>query len=140
MFAGVTTIGLLAAIHPALMFLPLFGIPAVVIGGVAERRRRRVRGKRHRAACVRYYWLYATATEREHGKELRVFSTRDGMLRRHNELSAEVTGEIDKASETGTQVLTGLGWLVFALGFVLAVTFVVARVQQRQRNARRPRA
>ncbi|MEY2473943.1 MAG: ATP-binding cassette, subfamily bacterial [Actinomycetota bacterium] len=124
---SVTTMGLLAAIHPALLFLPVFGIPAVVVGGVVERRARRAEEsviERMRS----YYWLYATATEREHGKELRVFSTRDGMLRRHNDLSAEVTGEITTVNN-GSELLTGLAWLMFTLGFVAVTAFVAVRVK-----------
>ncbi len=124
---SVTTVGLLAAIHPALILLPLFGIPAVVIGGVAEKRARKTE-ERVIERMRSYYWLYATATEREHGKELRIFSTRDGMLRRHNELSDEVTHEVNTVT-TGSQVLIGGGWLTFALGFVFAVTFVALRVK-----------
>ena len=38
---GVTTIGLLVAIHPALALLPVFGVPAILLGGIAEKRRQR---------------------------------------------------------------------------------------------------
>jgi ATP-binding cassette subfamily B protein len=122
-----TTIALLAAIHPALIVLPVFGIPAVVIGGVVERRARRAEERvieRMRA----YYWLYATATERDNGKELRVFSTRDGMLRRHNELSADVTQDITRTLNV-SEVLSGVSWLIFAIGFVVAAAFVALRVK-----------
>lgn len=119
----VTTIGLLIAIHPALALLPVFGIPAVVFGGMAERRRQRLQERiveRLRAA----HWLYNTATERDMGKELRVFGARSGMLRRHDELSAEVTAEVT-ANETRTSALAAFGWLVFAGGFIAAIALVV---------------
>ncbi len=130
LFRSVTTIGLLAAIHPALVLVPVFGIPSIFIGGVSERRARRTE-ERVIERMRSYYWLYATATEREYGKELRVFSTRDAMLKRHDDLSDEVTREVT-STNNGTQALVGLGWLVFTLGFVFAVAFVALRVRDGQ--------
>ena len=119
----ITTIGLLVAIHPSLGALPLFGIPALVFGGMAERRRQRLQEQvieRYRSAL----WLYNTATERDMGKELRVFGARGALRRRHDELSAEVTGEV-AASENRTSMLSAAGWLVFAAGFIAAIITVV---------------
>ncbi len=117
---SITTIGLLAAIHPALILLPVFGVPAIVFGGVAERRRRRLQEQVIERARL-YYSLYATATERELGKELRIFGVREQLLARHDDLSREVSNEV-VANENGTHALTGLGWIVFALGFIAAIT------------------
>ena len=125
---GVATIGLLVAIHPALALLPAFGIPALVLGGLTERRRQRVQeevAERNRAA----HWMYATATERELGKELRVFGARRAILRRHDELSAAVTGELT-TNENRTSILTAVGWLIFAGGFVGAIALVANEVRQ----------
>ena len=127
---SVTTIALLAAIHPSLALLPAFGIPAVVFGGVAERRRRRMQERVIERARL-YYSLYYTATERELGKELRVFGVREPLLARHDALSVEVTREVVR-SEAGTDALTGAGWLVFALGFIAAIALVAHRVQTGQ--------
>lgn len=124
---SVTTIGLLAAIHPALVVLPAFGVPAVVLGGMAERRRQRLYeqvAERNRAA----HWMYATATERELGKELRIFGARKGILKRHDDLSAGVTGEAI-ANENKTSALSAAGWLVFAAGFVGAIALVANEVR-----------
>ena len=126
----ITTLGLLAAIHPALIALPLFGIPAVVFGGVAERRRRRLQEKAIERARLMHS-MYATATERSLGKELRVFNARAGFLARHDDLATEVRRDI-VTSEAGTQALTGLGWLVFAGGFVAAVALVAVRARTGQ--------
>ena len=118
----VATVGLLAAIHPWLAVLPAFGIPAVALGGIAERRRQDLQervAERSRAAG----WLYATATEPELGKELRVFGARRGILRRHDDLSAEVTAE-STANENRTSALAAAGWLAFAAGFVGAIALV----------------
>ena len=124
----VTTIGLLVAIHPSLGILPLFGIPALVFGGMAERRRQRLQEQvmeRYRSAL----WLYHTATERDMGKELRVFGTRAALRRRHDEISGEVRGEI-AASENRTGALSAAGWLVFAGGFIAAIATVVNEARQ----------
>lgn len=118
----VTTIGLLAALHPWLVALPAFGIPAIVLGGMAERRRQDLQervAERSRASG----WLYATATEPELGKELRVFGARRGILQRHDDLSAEVTSEAT-ANENRTSALAAAGWLIFAAGFVGAIALV----------------
>ena len=120
---SVATIGLLAAIHPVLAFLPLFGIPSLVLGGATERRRQRFQEhaiERERA----YNWLYHTATERDLGKELRVFGAGWPILRRHDRLSDEVVDELSR-SEAKTSLLSASGWLVFAAGFFLAVWLVV---------------
>lgn len=124
---GITTIGLLVAIQPTLALLPLFGIPAIVLGGVAERRRYRVQEKtaqRNRGA----HWLYATATERDLGKELRVFGARKAILRRHDKLSREVRREVT-ANENRTSALSAAGWLVFTAGFVGAIALVANEVR-----------
>ncbi|HVF08804.1 MAG TPA: ABC transporter ATP-binding protein, partial [Actinomycetota bacterium] len=125
---SISTLGLLAAVHPSLALLPVFGIPAIVIGGMAERRRRKLQEAiMQRLRSV--FWLYATTTERDLGKELRVFGVRRSMRRRHDTLSAEITGEV-ATSEVRTSALGATGWLVFALGFVAAITLVANEVRR----------
>jgi ATP-binding cassette subfamily B protein len=121
-----TTVGLLAAIHPSLVLLPVFGIPSIVLGGLAERRRQRL-VERVVERIRKFYSLYYTATERELGKELRIFGARRGVLDRHDAISREVTREI-RATEATSDALTGLGWLVFSLGFVAAIALVLHQV------------
>lgn len=123
----VTTVGLLAAIHPALALLPLFGIPAVVFGGAAARRRERLE-ERVIERLRSTHWLYETATLPERAKELRVFGARAAISRRHDQLSAEVTREVT-SSENRTSVLAATGWLLFASGFVAAIALVVAEAR-----------
>jgi ATP-binding cassette, subfamily B, bacterial len=127
---GATTLGLLIAIHPLLALVPLFGVPSVVFGGVAERRRQRL-NERAIERARKYTWLYEAATSRNLGKELRVFSARRAMRRRHDQLSKEVTDEITQNS-AGTEALVGLGWLIFSFGFVAAVVLVAHQVTRGQ--------
>ena len=126
MVRGATTLGLLIAIHPALALLPVFGIPSVVFGGITERRRQRLNDRVIERAR-KYGWLYAAATNRNVGKELRVLSAGGAVRRRHDELSREVTDEITKNS-AGTEALVGLGWLIFSFGFVAAIVLVAHQV------------
>ena len=124
---GVTTIGLLMAIQPTLGLLPLFGIPALILGGMAERRRQKMQEEvtqRNRMA----HWLYAAATERELGKELRVFGVRKALLRRHDELSDEVRREVT-SNTNRTSFLSATGWLIFTAGFVGAIALVANQVR-----------
>lgn len=127
---AITTVALLIAIHPGLALLPLFGVPAVLLGGAAERRNQRIQEaviERSRSA----HWMYATATERDMGKELRLFGARSAILGRHDELSRQVTREMNRHTNT-TSVMSAAGWLVFALGFVGAIALVAARAGRGQ--------
>ena len=119
---GVIAIGLLAALHPALVFLPLFSIPSlltvrraqkILIGAdeaVADRRRLLAH-------------LFRTATTAGPAKELRIFGLEAEMDGRHDHLWNEVTRETSRAHLKAT-AWSAAGWAVFAAGFVAAVAIV----------------
>jgi ATP-binding cassette subfamily B protein len=118
----VLTIALLASVHPVLAVLPVFGVPALLVGrrvalrerdaqeATAELRRR----QRH---------LVTLATNASPGKEVRVFGIGDRLLR----LSRE-TWRAEHARRTRV-AWVGAGWQVgasafFAAGFVGALAVV----------------
>ncbi|HEX2033491.1 MAG TPA: ABC transporter ATP-binding protein [Chloroflexota bacterium] len=118
------TVGLLAALHPALALLPLFGVPSLVVSAKAARIRRRLEEAvtEHRRLEVH---LQSLAWDAWPGKEVRVFGLADELLQRHQRTRAVVDRLEDRESLKAT-LLTGAGWLVFAAGFVGAIAFVVA--------------
>ncbi len=123
---AVVTFCLLAAVHPLLLLLPLFGLPSLLIDSRAERKVRDTE-----EACVdairRCRHLYELSTAPAPGKELRVFGLRSEMLRRHRQEWMAVHGAQIRVrwAMTGWSVL---GWLCFATGFACAVGFVTVRV------------
>ena len=121
----VTTAVLLAGVHPLLLVLPAFGLPSLWAGAVAARLSQhaldetaeRERSSRH---------FFELATSAAPGKELRVFSLEDELLRRHEETWDAVDRERTSAGLRAALVAAA-GWFVFALGYVAAIVFVVVR-------------
>jgi ATP-binding cassette subfamily B protein len=115
--------GLLASVHPALLLLPLAALPSLAAAALAEQWRQKAmeqttEGIRH---CRH---LYELATQASPGKELRIFGLRDELDHRHAEVWDGVDAVRMQARTKGT-LLTSGGWLVFALGYVAAMTFVI---------------
>ncbi|HEX2513629.1 MAG TPA: ABC transporter ATP-binding protein, partial [Chloroflexota bacterium] len=117
------TVGLLATLHPALALLPLFGLPSLVAGHVAQRTRQGVsirvaewrRLERH---------LQDLAWGEPASREVRVFGLGPELLRRH----VAVRGLVDRAEDLGNVrivLVTAVGWLAFAVGFLGAMVLVV---------------
>ena len=121
----VTTALLLASVHPVLLLLPLFAIPSLAMAAKSEQISQSaieestegIRQSRH---------VYELATQAAPAKEVRLFGLANELQRRHR----STWGAVDRARTTarvrGT-VLTSLGWLIFAIGYGLAVSFVVLR-------------
>jgi len=118
------TVGLLTALHPALCVLPLFGIPSLFASGKAQGITRRLEEAvaEHRRLEVH---LQSLAWDEGPGKEVRVFGLSDELLKRHARTRAAVDQHADRETLKATLVVS-LGWLVFAVGFVGAIAFVVA--------------
>jgi ATP-binding cassette subfamily B protein len=118
------TVALLAAVHPLLLLLPVFGGASVWAAARGERHRRRVE---EAIAPTRRLEdrLFTLATSREAGKEIRVFGLRDTLLARFAGESARADAAED-AVDRRVAVTIALGWAVFGLGMVGALGFVVA--------------
>jgi ATP-binding cassette, subfamily B, bacterial len=122
---AVGTLGLLAAIHPALLLLPAAGIP----GFLAEKRSERLRREADLEAAERrrrvdnYFELGTTPGP---AKEIRIFGLGDEFFRRRAKITEDnrvlIVGAFAKAT-----VLSTLGSIVFGLGFVAALWLVVSR-------------
>ncbi|MBW3587881.1 MAG: ABC transporter ATP-binding protein/permease [Actinobacteria bacterium] len=122
----VITLVLLAGVHPALLFLPLFGIPSLRIAISTARRTRKKNEEIAEPRRLGGYLYYAT-TLPAMGKEVRVFGLADELVTRF----LRTNEDFDRAEER-TQVTnalwTALGWSTFAVGFIAAIGFVSARV------------
>jgi ATP-binding cassette, subfamily B, bacterial len=122
------TLALLAVIHPLLLLMPLMGIPALILSARAQRGFTRV--WEEVAEPRRLEWhLYRLATQAEAGKEVRIFGLADELLRRHRQVRREVD-HLEDGACFGFVKLTTLGWLVFALAYAGAISFVVDRASR----------
>jgi ABC-type multidrug transport system fused ATPase/permease subunit len=124
---GVTT-ALLAAVHPLLALLPLFGLPSLMTSARAQRIRVGMREaiqeqRRREWHCIE---LACTAAP---GKELRVFGLGDELLDRHRRARAEAD-RIEDGGSRRAALVAASGSLVFAVGLVAATAFVADRAAQ----------
>jgi ATP-binding cassette subfamily B protein len=124
---------LLVRLDPRLAVLPLFGLPALVLGARAEGWRRRaqevtVPGLR----LVRQ--LFELATSPRSAQEIRIYGLGDELLERHRRVSADVNRRLDTTARR--MVLAGaIGWLVFALAYAGAVAVVLRRALRGEASA-----
>ncbi len=119
---AVTLLGLLASIHPALLALPLFGVPSVLLATRAEAAVQRgheetVEGWRLRGE------LFNLATQAAPGKEVRLFALGRELLRRHGE-GCRAINERMVRMELRAGLLSLAGAAVFSAGFAAAMAFV----------------
>jgi ATP-binding cassette subfamily B protein len=124
------TISLLAALHPALVVLPLFSVPSLL---VVVRSQRWQREAEERAASSRRLstHLYELTLHAGPAKELRVFGLRDEVARRHR--AAWLDGHRIRArAQWRTAIWSAVASAVFAAGFAGAVALVVARAVRGQ--------
>jgi ATP-binding cassette subfamily B protein len=122
---AVGTVGLLATIHPALLALPLCGVPSFVLEGRAERvRRRSWEEATEPNRTIRH--LFQLTTTAPPAKELRIFGTAEELVDRHDALFRSVQGTLNRAGRRGAW-LGASGWLIFSVGFVAALAFVAQR-------------
>ena len=118
-----STVVLLARIHPLMVLLPVFAVPAIFASARATEMRQdamRTTADRSRAAQA----LLTLATAPGPGKELRVFALQDELTRRHRALSEDMIASIQRATVRGG-LLTALAHACFALGFAAALVLVV---------------
>lgn len=122
---SILTLGLLAAVHPALLVLPVFGIPSLVI---ARRAALHQLAASEEVAPTRRLInsLFGLATESKAANEVRVFGLQATLQQRHNHEWRTLDATLRRA-ERRAAVSSAAGWAVFAFGFVAAVGFVVWR-------------
>ncbi len=127
------TLLLLARVDPLLLLLPVLGIPGIVLTArenanlrnlwdvIAEPRRL----GRH---------LFQLATTAGTGKEVRIFGLADELMRRLRQVRAD-NDRLEDRVWLRLVLVTGVGWIIFALAFVAAIAFVVDRAIQGQATA-----
>jgi ATP-binding cassette subfamily B protein len=121
----VGVVGLLTTLHPAMILLPLFGLPSLFTAATAEKRRQAVLEKSAEPLRVTRH-LLETATTAAPAKEIRIFGLGAVLSARHRKLWREVDRIQDRTSAIGGG-LSALGWGVFGVGFVGAMTLVAHR-------------
>jgi ATP-binding cassette subfamily B protein len=117
------TVGLLATLHPWLALLPLFGVPSLLASARAQKIRQRMSEQVAELRRLEYHLSVLSWTEPP-AKEVRVFGLGDEILRRHQAVRAAVD-RLEDGENLKATLLTALGWLVFAAGFVGAIVLVV---------------
>jgi ATP-binding cassette subfamily B protein len=118
------TLVLLASIHPALLLLAVFALPAVVTSiwrPVVERAAQERGAQANRLARH----LFVTATTAPPGKEVRVMRIGPRLVSQRREAWERGYAPLAKA-RWGSAFWHGLAWLVFGAAFVGAVVFVSA--------------
>ncbi len=119
------TVGLLAVLHPALVLLPLFGVPSLISAATAERRRQKLLERIAEPMRVTRHLLETTTTAAP-AKEIRLFGLGPVLVDRHRKL----WGDLDRMQDATARraaALSATGWSVFGIGFAGAITLVVHR-------------
>lgn len=120
---SITTSVLLATLHPTLLLLPVFAIPSLLAAGRAER----IREKRRESTTERMRTvghLFELTSTAAPAKEIRIFGLGDEINRLHQNLWGEISAERKRADIQGAVLAAG-GWLVFAVGYVAAITLIM---------------
>jgi ATP-binding cassette subfamily B protein len=119
----VLTAVLLARVQPWLLLLPVFALPPIVGGRIAEKLKERAEFAT--AEPTRLGWhLLDLAVSPAAAKEVRLFGLGDRLRRRHSEVRDEVDGVLRRAEVRGT-FLRLAGQLIFAVGYIGAIILVV---------------
>jgi ATP-binding cassette subfamily B protein len=113
-----TTGILLGRIQPLLLLLPLLTVPSAWLNRRAEALRRTAedRTAERRRAAEHVFLLASSAPP---GAEIRTYGLREELLDRHRALGASIQRTSESALFRSVG-LSSLGWLVFALGYVVA--------------------
>ncbi|ADG76461.1 ABC transporter related protein [Cellulomonas flavigena DSM 20109] len=131
--ALILTFVALGTVDPWLFLLPLAALPALVLGGAAERVVDRARGESAPSTRGARH-LYRLATTASASKELRVLRLRDEMRTRHSALWSDATATLHRAQVRGA-LLRLLGQLAFVAAYVAAVLIVVRAALAGERSA-----
>lgn len=112
----------LARAHVALLALPLFGIPILIVGRRAALDQQALQEEVTETARVRTH-LFTTALSNEAGKEVRVFGLGPTLLRRRDELWKRTETKTVSVTLRSTWSVMA-AWVVFAVGYIGAVVLV----------------
>ena len=123
-----TTLLVLGRLDPALLLLPLCGIPSAVIAHRMSRGMEQLREDLAERGRIRRH-LFKMATEAAPAKEIRVFG-----------LQREVIGHRDRIWQTMErdtlrvsiryQLFAAIGWAIFAAGYIGALLLMVTRASR----------
>jgi ATP-binding cassette subfamily B protein len=119
------TLGILAAVHPALLALPLFAVPLILIG----KRRGRLMQETWIAHAPQRRLLrsyFELGTSAGPAKELRTSQTRE-LLRERRETLFETVYGFEARQRWMTAAANSFGWLIFGIGY-LGATFFATRL------------
>jgi ATP-binding cassette subfamily B protein len=118
------TVGLLMAIHPALVLLALFALPTVLTSSwrpAVERKAQELGAPSQRLATH----LFQIATTAPPGKEVRVTGIGPRLAGERREAFERWYAPVARA-RWGSAVFHTLAWTVFGLGYVGAIVFVAS--------------
>jgi ATP-binding cassette subfamily B protein len=118
----VATMGVFAGLHPVLAFLPLAGVPALVLSVRSNDVWEQAREAMAPESRLGIHLMELAALPAA-GKEVRVFDLRDELVGRYR----KTTERIDRhhvAVDVRRTLVLAAGWAVFALAFMGAVAFV----------------
>jgi ATP-binding cassette subfamily B protein len=121
----VATMVILGRLHAALWLLPVAAVPSLIGSIVVERRWKemwRLNAEDHRLLTH----LFELGTTARAAKEVRLFGLGGELQRRHLETFERVEARRRPVSVIGA-VVRGVGWSIFALGYMGAVVLVVRR-------------
>lgn len=122
---AVVTLGLLAHLHPLLLVLPVFGIPAALVTRSNARRFQQLQDSvAERGRLDRH--LFETASSAEAGLEVRVFGLGDELLARRRSVWESVENE-RRAVEMRAALYETAAWTFFALGYAAGLLLVVVQ-------------
>nr|AKC92672.1 putative ABC transporter [Amycolatopsis sp. SANK 60206] len=119
----VLTAVFLARVEPWLLLLPLFGVPPVITGRLAEKRMERAELATAESARLSWHLLDLTLSPSA-AKEIRLFGLGSELRRRHAKVRHEVDGALSRAELAGA-ALRFIGQLIFAIGYIGAIVLVV---------------
>jgi ATP-binding cassette subfamily B protein len=122
--------GLLGSIHPALVALPLFGLPSVVAGLRGEALWHEAR-ERNAPFWRRANSFYGLAIAAGPAKELRVFGLDDEIRTRHAADRDAATAVTARAANRSA-VYGAVGWICFGVGYLGALALVAVRAKAGQ--------
>ncbi|MFD9635236.1 ABC transporter ATP-binding protein [Streptomyces violascens] len=120
------TLALLGTVHPALLILPLFALPAIVashlgsnlVGRIEQDTAEQERSRRG---------LLELSCAPDAAREVRVYGLADELTRRHDALHSSVLRRRGRA-EARAAAWAACGWLVFAAGYLGGVLLSLAAV------------
>jgi ATP-binding cassette subfamily B protein len=121
---------LLAAIHPALLLLPVLAIPSLYAGARAERVVNAADVATAELSRLEQH-LFALATTASPAKEVRIFGLGDEVVRRQRQAWTQVSDVVARA-QLRAGLVRALGWVPFAAGYLGAVTLVLDRARHGQ--------